>query len=314
MADVIKKIGATNTPTTMDYSSIQAWEDALPANLVTDGNRQIGECYKQGDLAAFIIGGETTDATNYIWLRTATGASFRDNANVRTNALAYNASNGIAVTGSNNYGRLCSSAPDYTVVSYLQMRNTGNGPVLAMEGANSVVDSCILSSGGNDLHGNTIAKNCLLISTLTSSAGVNIGNVYNCTFVNSSAGASGAALRGNNYAPSRNHHNCAVFGYATFKSGADGGTSDYAATDLTTGTEGAHTVTGLTYASQFVSSTSDWRAVSTGGLKAGTPDSTNAPVDITGLTRDTTTPYIGCWEVSGGAAARLSRLTLAGAG
>lgn len=375
---VVKKIGATNTPTTMEFSTLQPWEDAAPADLTTaeksaagtfvgtftagetlnftgsgatgtfletDGSTYIvygitsgnpaasdvctgatslahcvissgtpqnvgviyrGECYNQGNLAGFAIAGETTSATCYIELTTATGASFRDNANVRTNALYPNSSNGVYLTTNNNYATTFTCSVDFTRFSYLQMVNAGAGQALGMSssaGANaSRVDSCIIM-GGRSLTENNFAEvaiNCLLINhgIFGGSPGATAGNLYNCTIIEIGVTTSNAGMAGNNYGATRNHHNCAVFNFTDLVSGAAGGTSDYAATDSTTGLEGAHTVSGLTFASQFVSSTNDFRAISSGGLKAGTPDATNAPVDISGFTRDATTPYIGAWEVA----------------
>ena len=98
--------------------------------------------------------------------------------------------------------------------------------------------------------------------------------------------------------------NCAVFGFTDgweTSTGASYTGSDYNATDDTTVPVGSNNVTSLTFADQFESTTNDFRAVDTGDLQAGTPDATNSPDDISGLTRDATTPWIGCWEVEGAA-------------
>ncbi len=70
--DVIKTIGQTSSPITPDYSTLQAWEDASPANLVTADQRWIGECLDQGTFTgALTISGTTVDATRYTILRCA---------------------------------------------------------------------------------------------------------------------------------------------------------------------------------------------------------------------------------------------------
>ena len=89
-----------------DYSTLQAWEDACPANLVTDGNIWRGECYNDSEFSSsgtlVTIAGITTDATHYVELTTATGHSFQDHADVRTNALKYNQSNGVGLKTTGN--------------------------------------------------------------------------------------------------------------------------------------------------------------------------------------------------------------------
>lgn len=299
------KIGASNSPVTMDFSTIQAWEDACPADITATGTNEIyiGECYDQGDLAGFTISGTTTDSTHYLWLRTATGASFRDNAGVRTNPLFPDNTKGVYLTASNNYGGVFNITSNYTRLSYLQMVQGGAATAIGFNNGGHIVDSCIVKGASTPILGASTWDftmiNCLLITgnTFGSANGASCGHLFNCTIVDPSAGGI-TGLLGSNYGATRDHHNCAVFGYGTMVSGTNGGTSDYGATDTSTGVEGAHTLSGLTFSSQFVSSTNDFRAVATGGLKAGTPDPTNAPVDITGQARDATTPYIGVWEVA----------------
>src|SRR5262249_25313543 len=97
MGIVTKTIGTSGR----DYSTVQAWEDALPANLVTDGNSQVGQCFNDSEFTVagdiLTISGETTDASHTITITTGSGQSFRDNAGVQTNALLYNVSNGVGL-------------------------------------------------------------------------------------------------------------------------------------------------------------------------------------------------------------------------
>lgn len=310
MADVTKNIGATNSPTTMDYSTVQTWFDARPANLVTDGNRQIGNCYDQGTLSGnWNIAGSTTDATNYLLLQAFTGASFRDNANVRTNALFYDNTKGIALEGSGNYGASFQGAPNYTVIRYLQMKNTGNGGTMGYNTATGgLINSCIIDSptGTGILSGATGAVglsvvNCLIVVNGGNGPSVTDAPYHYCTLVNRSGSSAGTAINGSGYHASHYLKNCAVFGFSTFSSGSTGPDVSYVASDLAL-TEGTNNQSSLTYASQFVSSTTDYRAVGTGSLKNGTPDASYSSVDISGQARDGTTPFIGCWEVAGAAA------------
>jgi hypothetical protein len=321
VADVIKKVGATNSPTVMDYSSIQAWNDAAPSDLTAANQRWIGECYNQGILTtatANIGSGNTVDSTRYFWLRTASGASFRDNAGVRTNPLFLDTTKGITIQNNDNYNPTLRLYAQYTTISYLQVQNLGGSATIRCDGTSTTIDSCILSGGNSALTGAHYMYNTLAIIR---SSGGNImayfgtgSSFYNCTLVNAS-GTGGTAFPFLNYGQGF-LQNCCVFGFGTMFSGAATSLvsgSDYNATDLATSFgAGTHNLNSLTYASQFVNSASDYRAVSTGGLHAGLADSTHAPVDISGTTRSATTPYIGAWEVASASttAAQLSQLPL----
>lgn len=308
--DIIKKVGVTNSPTTMDYSSVQAWNDAAPSNLVSADERWIGECYNQGTFTAIatIGSGWTVDATHYFWLRTAAGASFRDNASVRSNALYPNASNGVTWQIGDNYNYVLVVWAANTVLSYLQFVNTGFGGAIRNNTSAGVIDSCLIrsavGSGAAIYFPSTMYNTVVIVTGSSGSCTIYQGFMYGCTFV-SANGSSGACIQNDNYNSSL-WQNCACFGFASLMSGsaALNASSDYNATDLATSFgAGTHNRNSLTYASQFVSTTSDYRAVNTGSLAAGLPDSTHLPVDISNFTRSATTPYIGAWEVAGAAAA-----------
>lgn len=94
---VTKTIGASGR----DYATIQAFFDAAPSNLVTVDEVWEGVIYPDsGNTIAgqFSLGAKTTDATRFIRLKCAAGASFKDHVSKLTNALRPNASNGILVT------------------------------------------------------------------------------------------------------------------------------------------------------------------------------------------------------------------------
>ena len=60
---------------TRDFSTIIAWEAALPSNLVTADEIRIGECYKDSVFTDndLVINGLTTDGTRYVQLIAAMG-------------------------------------------------------------------------------------------------------------------------------------------------------------------------------------------------------------------------------------------------
>src|SRR6478672_9252824 len=104
MPTVVKTIGSGGG---RDYSTLAAWGASLPANLVTDGNSYEGDCYNDseftGSATLLTLSGHTTDASHTITLTTGPGQSFRDNANVQTNALNYSSSSGVGINSSVAY-------------------------------------------------------------------------------------------------------------------------------------------------------------------------------------------------------------------
>lgn len=304
MPDIISKIGNTNTPLVMDYSTVQAWLTACPSDLSADGHRQIGEVYDQGVVTGNgDAGSRTTDTSNYLFLRAAAGASFRDKAGVRTTALTYNNTNGAAIEGTGVFNVTpfnTVSAPNSRLAG-LQVSNPsgpgGNGPVSGV----SLITDCILTGTGGGYGGvGETFQNCLILCAGAGMTGPSdVTALYNCTIINLGGGTSFGVEA---FFRSPIVKNCAIFGFSTGMKVTSGGYAagtDYNATDDASAI-GAHSLKNLTFASQVVSTTTDFRAVITGALKAGTPDSTNAPDDISAFTRDATTPYIGAWEVPGG--------------
>lgn len=316
---VTKTIAATSSPTTPDYSTLQAWEDAITADLVAADEQWVGECLDQGEFTGsstlLTISGQTTDATRNIILRCATGDSFSDNVNVRTNALTYNSSNGVAITSSVGYSRTVYVISDYVTLEGLQIKATsGNSQVLRWDTDNGTLSKCILDdnnsvmacSGADALK----CSNCLFIkrttggSTITCSGGYGTLNEFHgCTLVVPSGVGTGGTAFNNSGGTNPLVKNCAVFGHGTFSNGSFNAGSDYNATDLGT-VLGANSLTSLTFADQVENDANDWRAKGTGSLDgAGTPDSTNLPDDISDTARSATAPTIGAWEVVSAAAA-----------
>lgn len=306
---VTSKIGATNIPVTMDYSTLQAWEDACPANLVTDDKIWRGEVYNQGELSGLTtISGMTTDSTRYPELTTAAGASFKDHANKLTNALKYDSTLGACVKSSTNYSGTLTISASNVRVSNLQIRQyagAGSSAVVTNGGATGVtVSDCILQMESNfsaayncvSIDRNTL-KNCLCIVTVVNPSGIRVfytGNIYGCTIVKCSnvSGTGVGIIAGYGTAVVKN---TAVFGFLSDTTGTITATTN--ATDDTTPSTG---FTGsLTFTSQFEGTTSsapDFRVKSTSSLKNGTRDTTNTPTDILGRYRSGISPTIGCWE------------------
>lgn len=317
---VTKSIGTSSR----DYSTLQSWEDASPANLVTADQVWKGECYNDSEFTGaatlLTISGQTVDATRYVWLTTATGQSFRDNANVQTNALRYNQSNGVGIL-SNNTTRtaVISISTQYTVIEKLQVKTTASGyagswPV-TVGAANVTLKNCIFEDTDTAYNGYVVSAgqqsgflmvNCLVKGHAQSNNGAangviafKFGEIVNCTIALTGTISSGNGLTGGSYDSGMGTvTNGAVFGFTGFRSGTLG-TFVTCATDLASAPSGV--ATSKTYSSQFenvTNGTHDYRAKSGGYLlDSGTTDSRASP-DIAGTTRPSGSAYdIGCWEL-----------------
>lgn len=318
-------MATTNTigTTGRDYSTLQAWEDALPA---TTTSGYIGECYNDSQFTAGVtIDGHTTGAADFITLRAATGQSFSDNASVQTNALRYNQSNGVGITIADGYATTITAVDNYVTVDKLQVRNTGTahsggGVIYFNNVTNGLVSNCITEGpcGNNSIirmestDASSLIKQCLVIlndPNPTSGRGsvylFTGAQIYNSTIVAPSDLSPTGALAVQNSYGTGIVTNCAIFGFNTLSSGTF--TFTTCATDLASPPAG---VTGsLTYANQFqntAEATADFR-LKTGAdcLDTGTTDTTNGTPDIAGTARPSGSAYdIGCWELvaAGGAA------------
>ena len=316
---VTSSIGTTGR----DYSTLQAWEDACPANLVTADQVWRGECYNDSEFsAAVLISGITSDSTRYLDLTAATGQSFQDHANVRTNALRYNQSNGVGLAVSSLYGTLINTQVSYTRISRLQVKNTAaNGRTVMDLSFGSVGQTwrdLILESarpnatdypagGGIGL----TVINCVSINLDSSGTG--------CGFVSYNLGGDGVFLGCTIVRPSdltiggtgilRSYgapvlQSCAVFGFTdpVQASGSWGASSKNNATDAASGLPGSSNQHSVTY-SQSTPFTDadkdslDLRAIAaTSLITNGFYDGASAPNDISATPR-ADPPTIGAWEV-----------------
>lgn len=169
---VVKTIGTGG-----DYSTLQAWEDACPANLVSADQIWQGQCKNQEFVVsgtALTISGTTVDATHYVELTTEAGASFVDHADKATNALRYNPSYGAALRGSGAWVNAFAINQQYTRISKLQFSNSFNGSgaglTIFAESGLTWFDRCIVEGYGRsitgvfDLYGaGSVVSNCVLI-------------------------------------------------------------------------------------------------------------------------------------------------------
>lgn len=308
---VTKTIGTASR----DYSTLQAWEDAAPANLVTADQVWRGECYADAEFsAALTVSGSTVDATRYKELTVAAGQSFADHANKLTNALRYNASNGAALRSTTAWGTALTASESYFRISRLQVyQDSSNGHALWVSGQGAVVDGVISESRGGRalyLYANGTAKNSLFVSRRASSSEVadiwDGCSVANCTFAVPSDIAAATRVVRRSYWSGNTFTNCGFFGGTDAVSSATGATFSNCYTDDSTSipsgctTVAYDTSTGSGF-ENISNGTHDYRIKSTSALKdAGT--STGAPsVDIVGTTRPSGSGYdVGAWEYASG--------------
>ncbi len=300
-----------------DYTTLQAWEDASPANLVTADEIWQGQCKNQsftGSGTLLSVAGSTTDATRYKELTTEAGASFVHNANVRTNALRYNTANGAAISSTVEYGSVIVSTEGYFRLTGLQVAGTHAGGYRALDitGSGSIVNRCILEtiSGGTNagrqvasLGGGAEVLNSLLVNRASSAADNLIDaagacTLRNCTIVSTVATATHSFR--NNYA-TITLSNVALFNAtnANASNGTTNKTNCY--TDASASNTGWNITTyDTSTGSGFESITDgshDFRLKSGSALKdAGSTDAT-AGADISNTSRPQGASYdVGCWE------------------
>jgi hypothetical protein len=321
---------STSTPSTgsattaRSYSSIVNWTAGTTSSLVSKDWIWKGELYKEGGGT----NGEwsqtvdnpvslTCDSTRYVWLTTASGQSFADNASKLTNPLTYNNANGVAILLSSAAGILFSSSGSAIVqVTGLQIRKSNADWVITALGTASYFNGCIIRNEYNYIgYGNISLYNCFLQTTsgymfggvAVSSRGIN-GNLINNTLYSS---ANGNAVEYNNYfSGSAILRNNAFFGFAAITNNTGKITtasSAYNATDLSAfGWTATGNLVSKTTANQFQSTgsgTEDFRVKAGADLiNAGTRDQTYTnDLDIVGSARSTTTPTIGAWEYASAA-------------
>jgi len=311
--------GSAYTRGSRNYSTVQAWEDALPANLVTDGNSQVGQCYNDseflGTTARLVISGETTDSTHTITLNCGTGQSFRDNANAQTNALRYNQSNGVGIRSSASNSICVTVSANYVTLDGLQI--SGGDMGLSIGGTNTVVQNCIVESlcqysGPNVIEINsnpTKIINSLAIMRKAGFNGINNGagsgtsTLANLTVVKPTDFTANNSAISTTTGGTTNVTNCAGFGFGSFSSGSGTFTGSNNCSDKTIGF-GTSNQASKTYANQFVNTTDatrDYR-IKTGAdcVDTGATDTTDIPsaTDIVKTSRPQGSAWdVGAWEL-----------------
>lgn len=322
MATITSTIGTASR----NYSTLQAWADTIPADVVASGNSYLGNAYNDSEFtgsypSVLDFGAHTCDATHTITLTAAPGQSFQDHPTVRTNPLNYDQTKGVAVRNTGSYTVVINSAnsgataaSSYVIITRLQVKSlTANGAALSNGGAGeyfgNLVKDCIVVGNINWSMGDNI--NVMNILPYVSGYGIASGGVsvvskcIGCTTVTlfgTSPGTTG--FYGKNYLVT-SLYSCAAFNFTNPSQAVGSGsfsTSSNNGTEKSTGFPGTANVYNIPFSSStpFVDGTSDFRPI------AGTPLSNAgflhalAPNDITGTPRSAT-PTIGCWELASAA-------------
>lgn len=315
-----------------DYTTLQAWEDAAPADLTTSiagGEIWQGEIVLAADVFSgstrmLTMGGSTTDATGYKHLTTASGASFVDHADVATNPLRYDSSKGASITSSHQEAVLIEEAHSRISKVQIQTTNTAYAGYALRLNADAQAHQCITSSVGatgtmpfrsiggiaSSIFGEQREAGATYLVRIESGS-----EIYNSTFiVPDDITAATTGVRGG-YAAST-LKNVAVFGCTNFDSST-------APTCTTCASDGASLPSGVTSTvydettgSGFLDisdATRDYKlGVTSSLLGSGTYDATNSPTDIHGKPFTLSSTSIGCWNhvitSSGGTGNPLSKL------
>lgn len=311
--------------------------DDVPADLVTDTDTWEGELYNDAEIvktsgtpALVNITGTVTSATYNVQLYCASGESFKDHASASTNALVYNASNGIGLRKTSNYNPVVLVNEQYTEITGVQIRheggtNTSSG--LRINSSNCTARDCILETEGTSSeaancvtlfvsNGGVTVVNCLLVQTGVG-RGVHIqtgsaNKFINCTVVTSNGSNTSTGMY-QRYDQSHYAENCCSFGFSTDWNANWNEAGDTNNASDSTGSPGSNPQDSLTFADQFVAvDNTDWRLKSGSTLEGNGVQSTEtSDLDIVGNARNTSTPDIGCWEyqaAASGAGTFLSRL------
>lgn len=324
---------------TREYTSWQLAVNSIPANISSTGSNTpyIVEGYNDSEFYTTTGGilchlsGITTDTTNTITLTAAPGQSFMDNANTQTNAMQYNASNGVGLRVNAGYSQVMFTEVPNVIISRLQMKlqSLGGAANCLQTDNNNYISNCILeqvnSTGAAVFKPGSLSSvvNTLIVARSSGTRGITAAydtmTVANCTVVspsdiaNTTYGIAGLS-------ETWKIVNTAVFGFGTnFYTGS--GTYSHCLNNCSDQaiSFGSGNQASKTYSSQFVgttNATSDFRLKSGANcVDNGTADSTDVPgpsgttnitgaVDIVGTSRPQGSAWdIGAWELVEGSGA-----------
>ncbi len=311
---VSKTISRTTGGNFNGSTAVQDWINSLNGlNLISADQIQQGQILNNGEFIASGVVADftgisiTTDATRYVELTAASGASFVDNA--RTNSSYYNAANGVALRNTGSSGYTIKIGVLNLKINRLQIASDAgsSGSFQGSGGSGlNVINQCIIQGVESLAQSAITLSNCDIIATSSPFnrcfvvADVGTYDFDFCTFVVPNGVTINNIIDCSNAGATVNLNSCAFFGAASAIITRGGSaTINYTtcATDLagTTGLTGS-----LTYANQFVSSTNDFREKAGASLQGVGTAIDGITVDISDFTR-TTPPDIGAYNLAAAA-------------
>ena len=314
MANLVTKTIGSNA---REYATVALWEAAIPADLVAANEQWTGECYNDSEFVVtseILFANHTSNVDCYIELTTGAGESFTDHANKATNALRYNQSNGVGITGSlsTEIITVASTSP-YIRLSKLQIENT-NRRSIEFIGVFCTADNCIFAAEYNhsvlSINGQDAAiTNSVLYGTNATSLSHIITIAYqsrfdltNCTLYSETTATNGVRKQTGAGTPPIN--GCNIFNVINPLDATRTWSGDYNATDSATiNLASLNNLVSLVTTDQFEGVTlgaQDFR-VKAGAdiIDAAIPFAATNDLDIVFQARSLTTPTIGAWEFQG---------------
>lgn len=285
----ISSIGTGGT-----YTTIQAWEDACPANITAAGTNEdwIGELKNQEFLlsSTLTVSGMTTDSTHRVILRCQTGASFRDNASKATNNLTYNSGYGACVKLNVGYVSLANLNSKHVSLLNTMFMSVNNNAIFS-GAVNLIIDSCIAvcNSVFDTFNLGASIKNSVF---RTGSINIDSGTTnYNNTYIAKTSGSYRYAYPW--YGGGSTFTNCLFLGYQDYTASHGYTMNNCGTTGTFANCTATSCITGLTAANEIVapafgdSTVANMDAkLKSGASSIGSGTSSGAPsVDIIGQAR-----------------------------
>lgn len=285
----ISSIGTGGT-----YTTIQAWEDACPANITAAGTNEdwIGELKNQEFLlsSTLTVSGMTTDSTHRVILRCQTGASFRDNASKATNNLTYNSGYGACVKLNVGYLSLANLNSKHVSLLNTMFMSVYNNAIFS-GAVNLIIDSCIAvcNSVFDTFNLGASIKNSVF---RTGSINIDSGTTnYNNTYIAKTSGSYRYAYPW--YGGGSTFTNCLFLGYQDYTASHGYTMNNCGTTGTFANCTATSCITGLTAANEIVapafgdSTVANMDAkLKSGASSIGSGTSSGAPsVDIIGQAR-----------------------------
>lgn len=278
MGTIISTVGSAGG---RDFATLDDWFNALPSNLVTDGNSYVADLYNDSEfqLSSYLLmSGITTDATHTLTIKAADGQGWNHNGSVPT---VYNPSQGVAISCSSPItSYMLRFFTNYVTLKDIQFLCDEGGAIqVANDGQIVDISGCLIETTTSSTSGSSAAAIVYLDRANASAGSASFSNnvivsrnglndlridnvsgftdsVYFNTIVCSNAGSNYGldieAVGGGGGVI--NFANNAVFGF-TNEAVHQGGTvtfnSNNNATDLSS-LSGTDNLTDLTFADQFV--------------------------------------------------------------